>query len=119
MLNLSLRLNRSNTTLADHHGDIWVQVTEAALQQPDIMTGPTSEIAAKVSIALQLTAEPKFPLTRLLTIWRNKTWRELTATWCNTTLGRETFRISTWDWMISCRIDDVRPNPPDFHRHHD
>jgi hypothetical protein len=32
--------------------------------------------------------------------------------WCETSLGGATFKISTWDWMISYRIDDVGKAEP-------
>lgn len=60
---------------------------------------------------LNLGPEVKFPLRRLAMIWRNNRWRPLTTQWCETLVGRQTFQISTWDWMISNRIDDVRMRP--------
>jgi hypothetical protein len=83
MLNLSLRLNRENTILSNRHGDIWLQVMEAAAQQPDLVAGSAPEMEVKISQALQLTGQPnRFPLPRLLTIWRNAAWCEFTHAWC-------------------------------------
>ncbi|OAA55768.1 hypothetical protein LEL_10982 [Akanthomyces lecanii RCEF 1005] len=72
--------------------------------------------------ALQLHDESGVPLRRLATLWRNERWRGMITRWCGTAVRRATFRISTWDWMISCRIDDrpplvlvlyLLPRPPD------
>ncbi|KAH7261541.1 hypothetical protein BKA59DRAFT_388449, partial [Fusarium tricinctum] len=33
--------------------------------------------------------------------------REMAMCWCKTSIGRATFKILIWEWMISYRIDDI------------
>jgi hypothetical protein len=56
---------------------------------------------------LGLSGRVKFPVRRLGTIWRNKNWRPMITKWCEFSVGQATFNISTFEWMASCRIDDV------------
>jgi hypothetical protein len=93
--------------MADSHGEIWAQVVAAASQDPQLFEGKPSKVEKQVVHALQLSSEITFPLRRLVTVWRNERWRAITTDWCRTTIGRTTFQISTWEWMISYRIDDV------------
>jgi hypothetical protein len=62
---------------------------------------------AQMAKILQLYNERGVPLRRLVTLWRNERWKAMITKWCASTVGRAMFRISTWEWMISCRIDDV------------
>ncbi|KJZ70998.1 hypothetical protein HIM_09609 [Hirsutella minnesotensis 3608] len=105
-LNLALRMNRRDPTMGDSHGDIWVQLVAAASKDPNIFHGNVAEMEAQMLRALHLGGEASFPLRRLVTIWRNERWRQMTTRRCETTVGRATFQISTWDWMICHRTDD-------------
>lgn len=93
--------------MADSHGDIWVQLVAAASKKPGIFHGNGAEMEEQMLRALHLSGDVGFPLRRLATIWRNERWRQMTTRWCDTTVGRATFQISTWDWMIGHRTDDV------------
>lgn len=107
-LNLRLRVNRQDPALADSHGQVWLQVVAAASQDPELLRGRAVEVERRVVDILQLGSTPRFPTPRLVSIWRNERWRQVTTRWCETSLGRTTFQISTWDWMIRYRTDDVR-----------
>ncbi|PWI65488.1 hypothetical protein PCL_07089 [Purpureocillium lilacinum] len=72
----------------------------------DMIHGNVAEMEPQMLRALQLSGDVSFPLPRLVTIWRNERWRQMTPRWVETTVGRATFQISTWDWMICHRIDD-------------
>ncbi|CAM1507688.1 Fc.00g073290.m01.CDS01 [Cosmosporella sp. VM-42] len=79
-------------------GQHWVKALEAYVQWDTLKT--------EITNALQLGSDIHFPITRLVTIWRNERWRDMATCWCETSVGRDTFKISTWNWMISNRIDD-------------
>ena len=83
-------MNRPNPIMADSHGDIWVQLATAASERPGIFHGTVDEIKEQM----------RFPLSRLVAIRRNERWRQMTTLWCETAVGRATFQITTWDWMI-------------------
>ena len=100
-------MNRQDAMMADSHGDIWVQLVAAASEKPGMFHGNDDEMKAQMRRALRLSGEPGFPQRRLATIWRNERWRQMATRWCQATVGRATFQISTWDWMIRLRIDDV------------
>ncbi|KAF5002323.1 hypothetical protein FDECE_10647, partial [Fusarium decemcellulare] len=105
-LNLKLRVNRQDPAMADSHGQVWMQVVAASRQDPQLFHGKAADIEEQMIDILQLGSEKLFPTRRLATIWRNQRWREMATRWCETFIGRATFKISAWDWMISCRIDD-------------
>ena len=56
---------------------------------------------------LGLAGREKFPTRRLVTLWRNKSWKEMITKWCSFPVGLGTFNITTFEWMASCRLDDV------------
>ncbi|RSL85735.1 hypothetical protein CEP52_016048 [Fusarium oligoseptatum] len=105
-LNLKLRVNRQDPAMADSHGQVWMQVVAASSQDPELFRGKAAEVEEQMMDILQLGSEKLFPTRRLATIWRNERWREMATRWCETSIGRATFKISAWDWMISYRIDD-------------
>ncbi|KAI9148688.1 hypothetical protein HJFPF1_10729 [Paramyrothecium foliicola] len=37
-------------------------------------------------------------------VWRNERWKAMITPWCGTAVGRATFKISTWEWMINPKI---------------
>ena len=100
-------MNRPDPTMADSHGDIWVQLATAASERPGIFHGTVDEMKEQMRDTLRLSSDTGFPLSRLVAVWRNERWRQMTTLWCETAVGRATFQISTWDWMICNRIDDV------------
>ncbi|TWU71554.1 hypothetical protein ED733_003110 [Metarhizium rileyi] len=104
--NLHLRVNRKVVAQADSHGDIWRQAVAAESQNPGVFHGNQEDMMDQMAHILRLYDESGVPLRRLVTLWRNERWRAMITKWCSTTVGRATFRISTWEWMISCRIDD-------------
>ncbi len=72
-----------------------------------MLSGKKADDEGRVLDILQLRDIPRFPVSRLLTLWDNNRWRLMITDWCATAVGRDTFTISTWEWMSSCRIDDV------------
>jgi hypothetical protein len=56
---------------------------------------------------LQLHDEAGVPLRRLATLWKNERWKAIITPWCRTSVGRATFKIITWEWMVGCKIHDV------------
>ncbi|KAJ6436872.1 reverse transcriptase domain protein [Purpureocillium lavendulum] len=99
-LNLGLRMNRQDPIMIDGHGEIWMQVVAAVSEDANVLHGSCADMEAQMLRALQLSGDVTFPLRRLVTLWRNERWREMTTEWCQTTVGRATFQISTWDWMF-------------------
>lgn len=57
---------------------------------------------------LCLSGTPKFPIGRLVTLWNNERWKLMITHWCEMAVGRGSLVLSTWEWMASKRIDDVR-----------
>jgi len=115
-LNITLRVNRRDPSLADSHGQSWAQLVSAACQNPELFRGKNSDVERQMLDILQLNREARFPVKRLVTLWKNARWKAMITRWCETGLGRATFKISTWEWMSTCRIDDVsEPSPPRLH----
>ncbi|GJN87052.1 hypothetical protein PLIIFM63780_010634 [Purpureocillium lilacinum] len=94
-LNLALRMNRPDPTMADSHGDIWVQLATAASERPGIFHGTVDEIKEQMRDTLRLSSDTGFPLSRLVAIWRNERWQQMSTLWCETAVGRATFQITT------------------------
>lgn len=100
-------MNRRDLTLPDSHGQIWLQLTSASAQDDELFRGRKHEVESQMLDILRLSNEARFPVRRLVTLWNNRRWKRMITRWCETAIGRATFNISTWDWMASCRIDDV------------
>ena len=115
LLNTKLRVNRRDILLPDSHGQIWMQLVQASLQDDRLFRGKKHEVESQMLDILQLKATPRFPISRLITLWNNERWKPMITRWCETALGRGLFNISTWEWMASDRIDDVRSSY--MHRH--
>ena len=98
--------------MPDSHGQIWAQLVSAALQNPELFQGRNLDVESQMLDFLQLSSEVRFPTKRLVTLWKNVRWKAMITRWCETGLGRATFQISTWEWMSTCRIDDVRTSSP-------
>ncbi|KID94129.1 hypothetical protein MAJ_09910, partial [Metarhizium majus ARSEF 297] len=101
-----LRANRIGLSLPDSHGQIWTQLVLATQQDRDLLSGKKVNDEDIVLDILQLRDIPRFPISRLLTLWDNDRWRPMITRWCETAVGRDLFNISTWEWMASCRIDN-------------
>lgn len=107
-LNVQLRVNRRDPNLPDSHGQIWTQLVLAAGQDNRLFCGKKEDVKAQMLDVLRLSSEDRFPLDRLVTLWNNDRWRSMITRWCESELGRATLNISTFDWMASYRIDNVR-----------
>lgn len=102
-----MRANRLGLSLPDSHGQIWTQLVLATQQDCSLLSGKKVNDEDRVLDILQLRDMPRFPISRLLTLWDNDRWRPMITRWCETAVGRDLFNISTWEWMASCRIDNV------------
>ncbi|KAH7173113.1 hypothetical protein DER46DRAFT_623670 [Fusarium sp. MPI-SDFR-AT-0072] len=60
---------------------------------------------------LCLTSEARFPISRLVTLWRSERWRPRVTCWCRTSLGRTIFNISKWYQIAGYRLDDMSDLP--------
>lgn len=126
-LSIQLRANREDLSLPDSHGQIWTELSTLAQQdaewyrpppadaaagsRPGLPTGLAKRMEAQLTEKLGLQGQTTFPVRRLGTLWRNEHWRTMITEWCQYPLGQSTFNISTWEWMSSCRIDEVGPRP--------
>ena len=107
-LSTKLRANRQDLLLPDSHGQIWTQLALASQNNKLLLRGKKTEVESEMLDLLQLRDAPRFPISRLITLWQNERWQSIITRWCETAVGRELFNISTWEWMASCRIDNVR-----------
>jgi hypothetical protein len=112
-----MRLNRADLTLPDSYGQIWMQLVSLTSERQDRGTGEgTSAVESdgdgaelvdhKLVETLGIGAEHRFPTKRLVTLWLNKRWRDMTTQWCRARLGLESFSISLFEWLASHRIDE-------------
>ena len=69
--------------------------------------GDRDYLEGQILELLGLSSRVKFPVKRLVPLWRNENWKPMITEWCKFALGLATFNISTFEWMASCRIDDV------------
>jgi hypothetical protein len=106
-LNTKLRVNPLDLDDADIHGQIWQRAAVASSQNPGRFEQKPACMESVMRDTLQLGSDVRVPLRRLVAIWRDERWRDMTTQWCDTIVGRALFRIPTWDWMMSCRVDDV------------
>ncbi|KPM41002.1 hypothetical protein AK830_g5533 [Neonectria ditissima] len=104
-LDVKLRVNRSDPSLPDNHGEIWMQLVLTTSHTDSLFQGKKADVEKEMLNILQLNSEVRFPISRLVTLWKNNRWRSMITSWCRTEVGRSTFNISTFDWMASYRID--------------
>ncbi|EGU83467.1 hypothetical protein FOPG_18980 [Fusarium oxysporum f. sp. conglutinans race 2 54008] len=109
-LDIKLRVNRRGLALPDTHGQIWLQLVSAFDRDPTLFSternGNKKGIEKRMLDILCLTSEARFPISRLVTLWRNERWRPRITRWCRTSLGRATFNISKWYQIAGYRLDD-------------
>ncbi|KAH7459119.1 hypothetical protein FOMA001_g20261 [Fusarium oxysporum f. sp. matthiolae] len=109
-LDIKLRVNRRDLTLPDTHGQIWLQLVSAFDRDPTLFSaernGNKKGIEKRMLDILCLTSEARFPISRLVTLWRSERWRPRITRWCRTSLGRSTFNISKWYQIAGYRLDD-------------
>lgn len=89
-----------------------MQLVLASGQDDSLFRGKKAAVERQMLDVLRLSSEDRFPVSRLVTLWKNDRWRSMITRWCETEVGRATFNISTWDWMSSYRIDNVSEAPP-------
>jgi hypothetical protein len=114
-LDIKLRVNRRDLTLPDTHGQIWLQLVSAFDRDPTLFSAERNVnkkgIEKRMLDILCLTSEARFPISRLVTLWRSERWRPRITRWCRTSLGRTTFNISKWYQIAGYRLDDVSNSP--------
>lgn len=114
-LDIKLRVNRRDLTLPDTHGQIWLQLVSAFDRDPTLFSVERNVnkkgIEKSMLDILCLTSEARFPISRLVTLWRSERWRPRVTRWCRTSLGRTTFNISKWYQIAGYRLDDVSDSP--------
>jgi hypothetical protein len=106
-LQVQLRANRRDLILPDRHGQIWAETDALSRAEPDLFQGPNKVVEATVLRQLGLSGLVKFPIRRMVTLWKNDRWRPMISRWCQSALGRETFNITAWETMASSRLDEV------------
>ncbi|KAF5230268.1 hypothetical protein FAUST_9889 [Fusarium austroamericanum] len=109
-LDTKLRSNRSVLSLPDTHGQIWAQLASASERDPTLFSSQTNKNKKALEQRMRdiacLSSQVKFPVSRLVTLWRNDRWRKMVTEWCQTNLGRSLFNVSTWERLASYRIDN-------------
>lgn len=72
-----------------------------------LFQGANGPIQDEMLQTLGLSGRVQFPIRRLVTLWKNRSWQRMITRWCRTSIGRATFNVSLWEEMARCRIDDV------------
>jgi len=102
-----LRANREEVLLPDSHGQIWNELVALAQHDHHLFHGNAKEVEQQMSQQLGLHDYDKFPTKRLGTLWRNDQWRPIITELCQFPFGQNLFSISTFEWLSSCRLNDV------------
>jgi hypothetical protein len=84
-----------------------MELATLAAADASLFQGANSQVQDEMLRALGLSGRVPFPMRRLMTLWRNRSWQPLVTRWCYTAIGRETFNVSLWEEMARHRIDDV------------
>ena len=104
---IQLRANREDVTLADNHAQVWNELATLTQRDSSLFNGNTKAVEQQMSQILGLNGRVSFPVRRLGTLWRNDSWRPIITEWVRHPVGQATFNMSTFEWMSSCRMDDV------------
>jgi len=107
LLHVRLQANREDVLLPDNHGQIWAEMAALASADDTRFNGRARELESELVETLGLTGKTRFPTKRLVTLWRNKNWKDMITKLCCFPVGQALFSISAFEWMASCRIDDV------------
>jgi hypothetical protein len=111
LLHIKLRVNREDTLLPDSHGQIWSELIALSSIQDGMFQGSATKVEEQLSEHLRLNSRAKCPVNRLAMLWNNKRWKEMITEWCSIAIGRATFSVRLFAWMMGCRIDDVSSLP--------
>ena len=84
-----------------------MQLATLAEQDPKTFQGSNSQVEKEMVATAALSGRKQFPVRRLVTLWKNNSWRAMITRWCHTAVGRSTFNISLWSILAQYRIDDV------------
>ncbi|KAH7182232.1 hypothetical protein DER46DRAFT_670688 [Fusarium sp. MPI-SDFR-AT-0072] len=108
-LDIKLRTNRRDLTLPDSHGQIWLQLASASDRDPTLFSSAKNKnkqaLERRMLDILCLRSEIRFPISRLVTLWKNERWRPMITRWCQTQIGRAIFNISIWDYWAKLATD--------------
>jgi len=116
-LSFLLRANRLDHTLPDNHGQVWMQISTLSQQDSTLFQGSSKEVEEEMEAIANLGGRDEFPTRRMVTLWKNRSWKAMITRWCSTALGRSTFNISLWADLARCRIDDVSTDSLDRDMH--
>ena len=75
-VNIRLCANRADPTLPDSHGQIWNELATLASTDKKIFQGSNAAIEKEMLQRLRLSNGAKFPIRRLVTLWKNVKYRE-------------------------------------------
>lgn len=106
-LNIRLRANRQGSTLPDNHAQIWMELAVLAETDSSLFQGNQGSLRDEMLQTLGLSDQIKFPIRRLVTLWKNTNWQPMITRWCRTSIGRDTFTLSLWEELARYRINDV------------
>jgi hypothetical protein len=106
-MSIHLRANREDFTLPDNHGQIWTELITLASGDNSLFRGPFRKVEEQMVNLLGLYGKATFPVRRLGTLWRNPRWRPMITKWCQFPVGQSSFNISVFEYLCSCRVDDV------------
>lgn len=84
-----------------------MELATAAKFDPSLFQGVDGPVKYEMLDMLGLSGTVKFPIRRLVTLWRNLSWQTIITSWSQTAIGRATFNLSLWDDMARFRMDDV------------
>ena len=74
-LDIKLRVNRRDLTLPDSHGQIWLQLASASDRDPTLFSPQKNKnkqaLEKRMLDILCLRSETRFPISRLVTLWKN------------------------------------------------
>jgi hypothetical protein len=92
--------------MPDSHGQIWTEVGTLSTANSALFRGSNDAVGENIVQTLSLS---RFPIRRLMTLWKNTHWQPVITRWCQSAIGRATFNATTWESMARCRIDEVSP----------